>query len=106
MRELPTFPKNVNYAKMVGFKLTSCAGYTYNLFLYSTDSRIKHLIVLQLPWFTAGILAYLVKGQLFSTDMRDHTVFNLKLRQAGLKCQIRMRQTLSGNIVAVIHKYI
>lgn len=84
----------------------SCAGYAYSLFLYSTDSRIKCLLVLQLPWFTAGILAYLVNGQLFSTDMRDHKLFNLEHRQTGLKCKIGMRQTLGGNIVAVTDKYI
>lgn len=107
VRELPTSTKNMNYAKMVGFKLTSCAGYPYNLFPYSTDSRIKHLLVLQLLWFTVGILAYLVKAQLFSPDMRHHTqTVNLKHRQTGLKWQIRMRQTLGGNIVAVTHKYI
>lgn len=81
----------------------SCAGY---LFLYGTGSRIKYLLVLRLPLFTAGILAYLVKGQLFSTDTRDHKLFNLKHRQTGLKCQIRMSQTLGGNIAAVTHKYI
>lgn len=107
VRELPTSTKNMNYAKMVGFKLTSCAGYPYNLFPYSTDSRIKHLLVLQLLWFTVGILAYLVKAQLFSPDMRHHTqTVNLKHRQTGLKWQIRMRQTLGGNTVAVTHKYI
>lgn len=79
---------------------------SYNLFLYSTDSRIRHLLVLQLPEFTAGLLACFVKGQLFSTDMRDHKLFNLKHRQARLKCQMGVRQTLGGNIVAVTHKYI
>lgn len=106
VRELPTSIKDVSYAKMVEFKLMNCARYAYSVFLYSTDSTIKHLLVLQLPWFAAGILTYLGKGQLFSTDMRDHKLFNLKHRQTGLKCQIRMRQRLGGSIVAVTCKCI
>lgn len=77
----------------------SCAGY---LFLYGTGSRIKHLLVLQVLQFTAGILAYFVKGQLFSTDK----LFNLKHRQTGLKCQIRMSQTLGENMLAVTQIYL